>query len=172
MKANPYAVAVELPAPRLIAAAQARLPIARVPAAFAKYLDRVYAAARAGALQLDGQNIVLYRNVPGSDTEVDVAFGVGAVKPFTSVGDITAVALPAGAVATTAHWGDYAGLASAHAAIITWCREHGHRLAGVRWEVYGHWTNDIAQRRTDVYYLLESSAVQDPWSPGQLQEDA
>ena len=146
-------------APRLIAAAHTRLPIARVSAVFATYLDRVYAAARAGLVQLDGQNVFVYRNLPGSGTEVDVAFGVGATKLFTSHGDVSAVALPTGVVASTTHWGDYAGLADAHSAVVTWCREHGHRAAGIHWEVYGHWTEDVAQRRTDVYYLLESSPV-------------
>ena len=165
LTSNPYVVSIAHTAPRLIAATLARLPTARVAAGFAAYLDRVYKAARAGLIQLDGQNIFLYQNVPGSDTEVDVAFGVGAVKPFNPDGDVTAVALPIGTVATTAHWGDYAGLANAHAAIIRWCREHGHRLAGTRWEIYGHWTEDVAQRRTDVCYLLESPADQNPSSP-------
>lgn len=156
---NAYAVSLVHAAPRLIAAAHARLPIARVPAVFATYLDRVYAAARAGLVQLDGQNVFLYRNLPGTRTEVDVAFGVGATKPFTATGDVTAVALPTGEVAGTTHWGDYASLADAHSAIVAWCREHGHRPAGIRWEVYGHGTEEAAQRRTDVYYLLESSAV-------------
>ena len=159
MLSSPYAVSLEHPASRLIAAAHARLPIERVPAVFATYLDRVYAAARAGLVQLDGQNVFLYRNVPGADAEVDIDFGVGTTKPFTSVGEVTAVALPDGEVATTAHWGDYARLAAAHAAVITWCQLHGRRMAGPRWEVYGHWTEDVARRRTDIYYLLESSAV-------------
>ena len=160
MPSTPYAVSLEHAAPRLIAAAHARLPIERVPAVFAGHLDRVYAAARAGLVQLDGQNIFLYRNVPAASTEVDVDFGVGTTKPFTSVGDVTEVALPDGEVATTAHWGDYARLADAHSAVVTWCREHGRLMAGPRWEVYGHWTDDVARRRTDVYYLLESSAAE------------
>jgi effector-binding domain-containing protein len=57
-------------------------------------------------------------------------------------------------IATTAHWGSYARLGAAHRAVIEWCRVHGHRLAGSRWEVYGHWTEDEAKLRTDVYYLL------------------
>ena len=160
MPSTPYAVSLEHAAPRLIAAAHARLPIERVPAVFAGHLDRVYAAARAGLVQLDGQNIFLYRNVPAASAEVDVDFGVGTTKPFTSVGDVTEVALPDGEVATTAHWGDYARLADAHSAVVTWCREHGRLMAGPRWEVYGHWTDDVARRRTDVYYLLESSAAE------------
>jgi hypothetical protein len=45
--------------------------------------------------------------------------------------------------------------AGAHDAIVAWCRLHGRRLAGPRWEVYGHWTDDEAKLRADVYYLLE-----------------
>jgi hypothetical protein len=32
--------------------------------------------------------------------------------------------------------------------------------SGARWEVYGHWTNDEAQVRTDVFYLLDASNEQ------------
>jgi len=28
-------------------------------------------------------------------------------------------------------------------------------FAGPNWEIYGHWTDDPAQLRTDVFYLLD-----------------
>jgi hypothetical protein len=54
----------------------------------------------------------------------------------------------------TAHLGPYNRLGEAHAAIRKWCADHGHALTGVSWEIYGHWTDDPAQLRTDVFYLL------------------
>ena len=50
--------------------------------------------------------------------------------------------------------GHYVRLGAAHEAVVEWCRTHDHRVSGTRWEVYGHWTDDPAKLRTDVYYLL------------------
>jgi effector-binding domain-containing protein len=61
---------------------------------------------------------------------------------------------PAGTVATTAYLGPYSQLSLGHDAIHQWVRANGHRLAGPSWEVYGHWTEDPAQLRTDIFYLL------------------
>src|SRR5262249_28162531 len=63
---------------------------------------------------------------------------------------------PAGLVATTAHFGPYARLGEAHQAILRWCADHGYKLAGPSWEVYGHWDDDPAKLRTDIYYLLQT----------------
>jgi hypothetical protein len=121
----------------------------------------VYAAARAGAVHLDGQNVFLYRRVADQPSELDVAFGVGVTAPFVAVGAIEPTPLPTGEVAMTTHQGSYAKLGAAHDAVTEWCRMHGRRLAGPSWEVYGHWTEDEARLRTEVFYLLEpaSSAV-------------
>jgi effector-binding domain-containing protein len=58
-------------------------------------------------------------------------------------------------VATTAHLGPYDRLHEAHEAILQWCSDHGHAMAGPAWEVYGHWNDDPSQLCTDVYYLLQ-----------------
>ena len=55
----------------------------------------------------------------------------------------------------TTHQGEYGGLYAANAAVSAWCRAHDRPLAGPSWEVYGHWHEDPAQLRTDVYYLLQ-----------------
>ena len=150
-----YAVAVQLASPRIIAAVHARLAVPSVPGAFRQYLDQVYAAARAGAIHLDGQNVFVYREVPDRPTDADVAFGVGVTGPFVPVGNVRPTPLPVGDVATATHWGSYADLGAAHHAIIAWCTQQRRRRAGVRWEVYGHWTEDETRLRTDVFYLLE-----------------
>jgi effector-binding domain-containing protein len=149
-----HSVSVQQAAQRSIAAVRARLAVPHIPGAFARYLDQVYAAARGGVVQLDGQNIFLYRTAPDQPDHVDVEFGVGIRAAFAPIGNVRPVQLPVGEVATTTHWGPYAGLGAAHAAIIAWCRTQNRELAGPRWEVYGHWTDDEAQRRTDIYYLL------------------
>ena len=63
-------------------------------------------------------------------------------------------ATPAGTVATTVHMGPYDQMKPAHEAIHQWARENGRKLAGPSWEVYGHWSDDPAQLRTDIFYLL------------------
>lgn len=153
MSADPsHTVSVRTARARGIAAVHARLAAERVPATFATYLDQVYAAARDGAVALDSQNIFLYRD--GVEGEVEVEFGVGVAAPFRAAGPVQYAELPAGRVATAAHWGDYGRLGETHAAVTAWCRAHGLALAGPRWEVYGHWSPGDAQPRTDVCYLL------------------
>lgn len=149
-------VTVHVAAPRAIAAVRALVPVDRVPVVFVKYLNQVYAAARDGAIQLDGQNVFVYRDGPAG--EIDVEFGVGVTAPFSAAGPVTYSELPVGEVAATTHWGDYVGLGDAHNAVIAWARANGRAFAGPRWEVYGHWTDDRSRLRTDVYYLLAPSA--------------
>ena len=154
-----YAVSLHQAPPRTIAAVHARVPTRDVPRVFSRYLDQVYAAAHSGSLQLDGQNVFVYRDVHDRPDQADVSFGVGIKAPFEPIGDVQPTIVPGGPVATTTHQGSYAQLGAAHSAVIEWCRTHGHALAGSRWEVYGHWVQDESQLRTDVYYLLKPSAV-------------
>jgi effector-binding domain-containing protein len=156
VSASGHPVRVEVAAPRAIAAMRARLRMVDVPRRFAEYLDQVYAAARAGVVQLDGQNVFVYHPVSGVEGIADVDFGVGTTASFNPAGPVRFSALPTGEVAATTHWGDYAGLGAAHDAILAWCKAHGRALAGPRWEVYGHWSDDPSRRRTDVYHLLRS----------------
>lgn len=156
---NEYAVSTLQSAPRALAAVHARLPVSAVPSSFRRYLDQVYAAAKNGIVKLDGQNVFVYRGVPGQAGEADVALGVGVTSPFVATGNVEPTPLPVGEVATTTHWGNYAKLGDAHQAVIDWCRDHGRQYTGTRWEVYGHWTDDEVQLRTDVFYLLEPATA-------------
>jgi hypothetical protein len=138
------------------------VPIGAVSSTFKRYLDQVYAAARAGAVHLDGQNVFVYHGAPDRPTELDVAFGVGVTAAFVAVDAVQPTPLPVGEVATTAHCGNYDKLGAAHEAVVEWCRMHGRRRAGPSWEVYGHWTEDETRLRTDVFYLLEPAASESP----------
>jgi len=150
-----HPVSVHAATSRGIAAVKARLPVRQVSATFRQYLDQVYAAGRSGAVALDGQNIFVYRPVPGTPGMVDVEFGVGVKAPFTAVGAVEYVTLPTGEAATATHWGDYGRLGEAHDAVVEWCRAEGRQRAGPLWEVYGHWPQDNSPPRTDVFHLLE-----------------
>ena len=63
-------------------------------------------------------------------------------------------ALPGGNVATTIHRGPYHGLSKAHEAVHDWCRASGLKVAGPRWEVYGHIRDDV-EPETTVSWLVE-----------------
>ncbi|HEY4216788.1 MAG TPA: GyrI-like domain-containing protein [Gemmatimonadaceae bacterium] len=149
-----YTVTVQQGAPRAIAAVSARVTARRIPEMFRVYLDQVYAAARSGALHIDGQNIFVYRTVADLPEEIDVDFGVGITAPFAPTGSVRMVDLPTGEAAMTIHRGAYSGLGGAHAAVLAWCRTNGRSLAGTSWEIYGHWTENEAQLETTVCYLL------------------
>jgi effector-binding domain-containing protein len=153
-----YTVSVQISAPRTIAAVHARLPLRAVPSTFRRYLDEVYAAARAGLVALDGQNVFVYRDAPDRPMEADVAFGVGVTARFVAIGGVQPTELPVGTVAMATHWGSYGRLGAAHHAVVEWCQRHQRSLAGPRWEVYGHWTEDEARLRTDVFYLLDPNS--------------
>ena len=88
------------------------------------------------------------------DDDAEIEFGVGVRSPFEARGAVIYSELPTGEVAVATHWGDYAKLDVAHSAVIAWCEANGRERTGTRWEIYGHWTDDPAHRRTDVLYQL------------------
>ena len=61
--------------------------------------------------------------------------------------------------ATTVHFGPSPRLFETHDRIRQWCAGHGHRPAGISWEIYGHWDEswnaNPSKIRTDVFYLLQ-----------------
>jgi len=154
MPLGQYEVRETIVAARPVAGVRALVARGRVPQEFGRHLDQVYAAARAGAVVLDGQNIFIYRAATNEQLTVD--FCVGVKGPFAAVGAVLPLETPHGVAAMTTHHGDYGGIGQANAAILAWCRANDRAIAGPSWEVYGHWHDDPAQLRTDVYYLLKA----------------
>jgi effector-binding domain-containing protein len=152
MSPAPYEVREVTVAARPVAGVRAQVRRGQVGREFGRYLDQVYAAARAGALTHDGQNIFVYRSASGDALTVD--FCVGSTAPFAPVGPVVPLETPSGVAAMVTHIGDYGRLGEANAAIIAWCEASGKARAGPSWEVYGHWDPDPAKLRTEVYYLL------------------
>ena len=100
-----------------------------------------------------GRHVAIYW-----DRAIRLEVGVELLGPFVEKGDVVRSETPAGAVVSTTHFGPYGGLGAAHDAIHQWCSTNQHRLAGPRWEIYGHWqpewNADPSGIRTDVFYLL------------------
>jgi effector-binding domain-containing protein len=100
-----------------------------------------------------GRHVAIYW-----DRTIRLEVGVEIDGPFAEQGEVVRSATPAGAVASTTHFGPYGGLGAAHDAVRRWCQANHHCLAGPHWEIYGHWQRewnaDPSEIRTDVYYLL------------------
>lgn len=141
-------------AARSVAGVRVQVPFGRVAEYFGAALDQVYAAGRAGSINLDGQNIFIYH--PAGNGMLTADFCVGTAAPFEAIDEVVWRQTPSGIAATTTHWGDYSGLRRAHDALQAWCREQGLTCSGPSWEVYGHWDADPAKLRTDIYYLVDT----------------
>jgi hypothetical protein len=134
---------IEKVAARKYLSGQTRPMPADLAAAVRPAFDEIYAKPVTGA----GHNVLVYR--PGT-FEAGVLWESAAATP----GHLRPKELPAGDCATAAYFGDYGGLGAAHEAVRELCRRLGRTPQGTSWEIYGHWSDDPAQRRTDVYYLL------------------
>ena len=95
------------------------------------------------------QNVMLYK-----DQRPDVEVGVLVSGPFQAEGPVMLSALPAGAVATATHRGDYAKLGVTNQTVRDHAVAHGRGLAGSCWEIYGHAPPDPSQAETEVFWLL------------------
>jgi effector-binding domain-containing protein len=153
-----YQVQVRQVAPQLTAVIRFRAKQGELARLIPQACGEVWEFMRAPHLPRPGRHLTLYL-----DCEMNVECGAEVFQPFAGNDCVVCSSTPAGLVATTTHIGPYHRLGEAHDAVRQWCAEHGHTLAGPSWEVYGHWTDDPAQLRTDVYWLLEAA----PPSPAQ-----
>ncbi len=119
------------------------------PSLWTELLNEVWTCLRAGGIDRGCRNVMLYL-----DDVPHVEVGVELDRPCPLTGRVVASALPAGQVAMTVHRGSYAGLESAHRAVLDWCAANGRSPAGPRWEVYGPHSDDPAEVWTEVYHLL------------------
>ena len=111
----------------------------------------VWAFIRSSYLPQPGRNLAVYL-----DDEGHLECGVEVAQAFAGNGQVVCSSTPAGMVATAVHLGPYDRLGEAHTAIHQWCAAQGHVLIRPCWEVYGHWHDDPAKLRTDVYSLVQT----------------
>src|SRR4029453_16112843 len=69
-----------------------------------------------------GRHVAIYW-----DGSIRLEVGGGLHGPFAEHGDVVNSATPAGAVASTTHFGPYGGLGAAHDAIRRYCKTNNHR---------------------------------------------
>lgn len=134
------------------AAASARVAPAEIPKTISALLGRVYDALSARKVQHVGVNIVLYREETAGQFLMEA--GVRVAGEVAAGGGVRGIATPAGTVATATYWGPFNGLPEVHRRIREWCAAQGQTPAGTSWEVYGHWSDDPNEQRTDVHWLL------------------
>lgn len=96
-----------------------------------------------------GRHVAVYL-----DGEINLEVGVEVMPGFVGGEDVYLSATPAGTAVHAVHIGPYQRLDDTHGAIRAWLAARNHRSAGPNWEIYGHWTDDASQLRTDVFYLL------------------
>ena len=147
-----YQVRVENVEPQLTAVIRLRARPEQLSTVIPAACGEVWEFARAGNLPRPGRHVAIY-----FDGEINIECGAEVFQHFAGNDRVICSSTPAGLAATTAHFGPYNRLGDAHRAIVKWCADHGHEFAGPNWEIYGHWDDDPAKLRTDVFYLLKSA---------------
>jgi effector-binding domain-containing protein len=134
---------------RKLAAVTASAPFDNLAPTIMASMDVLWGFIRSHNVTGVGHNVIKYDRTGLKEVGVQVSEDVpGGTRVIMSQ-------TPAGRVATTVHWGSYDNLKDASQTIVDWCAANGHRLTGESWEVYGDWSDDPAEVRTDVFFLLE-----------------
>ena len=135
--------------PRPLAVAGAVTAPARLGSDIRRLLDLVWPVIREQKVRT-GLNVVVYHGTP-----MTIEAGVEILGDFNETEFVRRSATPGGEAAATTHWGDYSEMRPAYKALEDWSKSSGRAFAGVSWEVYGHWSDDPSQRRTDIFFLLK-----------------
>lgn len=144
----PYQVRTEQVEPQPIAVVRFRARRDELSTVIPAACGEVWNFIRAAKLDRPGRHVAVYL-----DGEINIECGAEVAGPFAGNGRVVYSTTPSGKVVTTTHIGPYARLGEAHMAVREWLADN-NLPAGVNWEIYGHWTDDPTQLRTDVYYLI------------------
>src|SRR5262249_41504092 len=136
---------------RRLAAASAISSRAELGATIRRLLDQVWPVLRSQRVPT-GHNVVIYH--PSTDRMLHVEAGVEVFSNFVPTETVRECETPAGRVATVVHWGAYDQMHAAYAALDEWCRAHDEPRWHLSWEVYGDWSDNPDEVRTDIFYLL------------------
>lgn len=152
-----YDVTVVDAAPLKLLGVTRKASMSRLGETFMEAYATVHKHLDAANIGQRGHNVALYTGVrmDGGEMSFDVICGVEVGRDVPASAEVQLHETPSGLAAMTTHWGDYSELHAAHEAIDAWCEANG-RESGRNWEIYGDWSDDPAQRRTDVYYELKT----------------
>jgi effector-binding domain-containing protein len=148
-----YEVTTDRVERQLVAAARQRTTFAGIAKEIGALLDHPWKLIRATpGLRTGGDNVAIYWDEHGGGS---IEVGVQVTREFEPTDSVVCSATPAGIVARTSHFGPYQHLRAAHEAVRQWCKTNGREIALPFWEIYGDWSEDPSQLRTDVLYLLK-----------------
>ena len=153
----PYEIRQARALPRRLAAVTAMATLPEMPRVIPRKLGEVWQFIGDHSLTSACHNVVVYlnsSNVAGNETLFDMLCGVEVHEELPPSDSIKPIDTSAGRVAVATHWAPYDQLPDVHAAVRLWVSDHSLKLSGPSWEVYGDWSEDPANLRTDVYYLL------------------
>lgn len=145
-------VTVQSVAPAPTAVVVAATTWAEFASVWRPMLDEVWRFVRGeapGDLYDHGHNIMLYK-----DDVPNVEVGVQVTGAFAPAGHVVASTLPGGLVATATHTGPIGTIGDTHRAVCEWSHEHGYRLAGPHWEIYGDPDPSTGDFDVDVFWSL------------------
>ena len=150
---QPMAYNVELVqvAPQLTAVVRTQAKQVDLPKVVPQLCGEVWSFCKTLQMPRPGRHVALYL-----DCVMNIEVGVEVYQVFAGNGRVVCSSLPTGTAATAAHLGPYNKLGDAHDAVRDWAAKNGHLVAGPSWEIYGHWSDDPAKLRTDVFWLLKS----------------
>jgi effector-binding domain-containing protein len=148
-----YHVELREVAPQTIAVVRLRAKTEELSTVVPRACGEVWNFIRANSIPDPGRHVAVYL-----DKVINLEVGAEVGRPFAGNDKFVCSSTPTGLVATTVHMGPYHLLGQAYGAVEKWCKEHGHTPAGPVWEVYGHWDDDPAKLRTDVFWLLRPAA--------------
>ncbi len=146
-----YRVEIKQVEPQTIAVVRRRASLQELSRVIPEACGVVWNVIKANQVQGAGRHVAVYL-----DCQMNLEVGAEVGPSFPGYGEVVASQTPGGTVIAVAHFGPYNKLGEAHNAIHKYCSEHGLTLAGPSWEIYGHWNDDPAQLRTDVFYLLQT----------------
>ena len=129
-----YAVTVERIEPQPAATMRGTTTPAEIGPTLARILPAVGGQIFAQEVKPAGPPFCRYHSF--SPERVDLEGGITVQSEVQSAGDVQAIELPGGEVATTLHLGPYEKLGEAWDAMRAWFETEGREPAGPGWEVY------------------------------------
>ncbi|HEV3163545.1 MAG TPA: GyrI-like domain-containing protein [Isosphaeraceae bacterium] len=151
----PYQVQIQQVEPQPIAVVRRQAAIPQLSTVVPQACGEVWEFIRAAQIQGAGRHVAVYLDCQTGQLNMEI--GCEVTGHIAGDGNVFSSSTPAGTVATTVHIGPYDRLGDAHNAIQKWCADNHYQIAGPQWEIYGHWTDDPSQLRTDVYYLIDTA---------------